>query len=80
MERLAKDLYGQNYVSNNYFALLDVQDDEQIRLKRIDVEVVYYEISIFTKENNLIFFLHLYFKPNPIRPLTYKELFGIINY
>ena len=79
MERLGDDIYGQTYFSVDFFTLMDVQDDEVIRLMRLNVEVIYYEISITVEEDTLVFLLHLYFKPNPIRPLTYKELFGNIN-
>ena len=80
MERISGDLYGQTYYSEDFFMLLDVQDDESIRLKRMQVDVLCYEISVLHQEDTLLFFLHLYFQPNPTRPLTYKELFGNIKY
>jgi hypothetical protein len=79
MERFGEDIYCQTYYSENFFTLMDVQDDEVIRLMRMSVEVIYYEISLLEEEGTLYFFLHLYFRPNPIRPLSYKELFGNIN-
>jgi hypothetical protein len=80
MERLGDDVYEQTYFSVDFFNLLDVQDDEAVRLKRMDIDVVYYEISVYEHDDTLIFYLHLYFKPNPVRLLSYKEVFGNINY
>ena len=79
MVHVGKNVYKQDYVSMDYFGLLDVQDDEVIRLMRMAVEVVFYEISLMMYEKDLLFYLHLYFTPNPNRDVTYKELFGNIN-
>lgn len=79
MIRLSADLYRQDYYSTCFFTLLDVNDDEIIRLARLDVSVVDYEISIGKKNEQPIFFLHLYFRASPHRELRYEELFGNNN-
>jgi hypothetical protein len=79
MERLTPDIWRQDYYSHDFFNLTDVQDDEEVRLSRLNVSVVDYDISIGTKDGALIFFLHLYFTPSPFREVTYEELFGNIN-
>ena len=72
MVHVGKNVYKQDYVSMDYFGLLDVQDDEVIRLMRMSVEVVFYEISLMMYEKDLLFYLHLYYE-------KYKTLQASIN-
>jgi hypothetical protein len=79
MVRVSSDIWRQDYYSECFFTLTDVSDDEIVRLKRLDVSVLDYEISVNERQGKLIFFLHLYFRPTPFRELVYEELFGNNN-
>jgi hypothetical protein len=77
MVQVSKSVYRQDFFSLNFFHLLDVQDDESVRLSRLNVEVVDYEISIeLDGDGEMLFFLHLYFKSKSDKVLDFFTLFG----
>lgn len=76
MVYIGKGTYIQLYYSQDYFTIVDVIDDETVRLKRLGVEVLYHEVCIGENSDGLLFSLYLYFRGNPKRELDYNELFG----
>lgn len=76
MELIADGIYRQDYYSKNFFIMTDVCDVEVERLIKKDIIVIDYYISIGEKDNEPLFYLHLYFKGINKRILNYKELFG----
>ena len=59
MVQVSKGVFRQDYFAVNFFTLLDVKDDEVIRLGRLSVDVVDYDVSIGVEQEEVIFFLHL---------------------
>lgn len=76
--RLNKEIYRQDYYSKDFFVLLDVEHDEAVRLRRLGVEIIEYEITVGAPNNQLLFYLHLYFKASTEKELRFDELFGNI--
>ena len=76
MVYIGKGTYIQLYYSENYFTIVDVIDDERVRLSRLGVDVLYHEVCIGENDHGLLFSLYLYFRGNPKRELDYNELFG----
>jgi|TARA_R110000751_G_scaffold253536_1_gene353056 hypothetical protein len=78
MVRIDRDTYRQDYYSIDFFTLIDVEHDESVRLKRLGVDIIEYEITIGAFDNELLFYLHLYFKASTEKELRFDELFGNI--
>ncbi len=68
--------YKQDYFSTDFFALAEIVDYERERLMLLGVSVTDYVISVSMRDDDVIFYLHLYFRSNYNDVLTYKELFG----
>ncbi len=68
--------YKQDYFSTDFFALSEIVDYERERLMLLGVSVTDYVISVSMRDDDVIFYLHLYFRSNYNDVLTYKELFG----